>query len=189
MGDQAGGVGIGGLALQLAGVANAERSSRQAAATRMDAAKFEADQALQEAGQSVAVAQRGAFAIDRQTQLLQSRALALAAASGGGASDPTVMNIIGNLGGEGSYRKAQALYEGEAQARALRLKATSDIVSGEIGAQASLAEGRSTMITGSASAFKSASSLYAKYGYKSPPTGGADLSYIERDDAAPSGYR
>jgi len=163
-------MGIASLALRAYGTYDAVRSSKEAAATKMAAAKFEADQASQQAIQAVAVSQRAAAGVERETQILQSNAIALAAASGGGAQDPTIMNIIANIGGEGAYRKGVALYEGEEQARQLRLKAAADIVSGKISANASLAEGRALAITGSAGMIKDASSLYAKYGYKPPVT-------------------
>ena len=44
------------------------------------------------------------------------RALAVAAASGGGADDPTVVNAIAGIDGEGEYRALTRLYEGDQEA-------------------------------------------------------------------------
>lgn len=84
---------------------------------------FQADQLRQNAGQVQASSQRTAFEQDRQTQLVNSAALASAAASGGGASDPTVVNIMARTAGEGAYRKAVALYQGDDRARLMSLQA------------------------------------------------------------------
>jgi hypothetical protein len=47
----------------------------------------------------------------------------VAAASGAGASDASVVNIVGRIKGEGAYRAATALYAGEDKARVLRMQA------------------------------------------------------------------
>jgi hypothetical protein len=49
--------------------------------------------------------------------LVASRALAVAAASGAGVSDPTMVRVIANARGEGAVRAATALYEGQARSR------------------------------------------------------------------------
>lgn len=84
--------------------------------------KYEAAQLDQQAGQERASSQRGAMEQRRQARLLQSRALARAAATGG-ASDPTVVNILARLEGEGEYRALTALYEGEERARSAEMQA------------------------------------------------------------------
>jgi hypothetical protein len=81
------------------------------------AAQFQADQLRQNANSAQAAAQRGAAEIDRNTEFVTSRALAVAAGSGGGASDPTVVNMIARVAGEGAYQRASALYAGVDQAR------------------------------------------------------------------------
>jgi hypothetical protein len=85
--------------------------------------KSEANQLDAAAGQERASSQRQGMEEQRQSQLVQSRALALAAA-GGGASDPTVVNDIANIAGEGEYRSLTALYNGDQQARTYEAKAT-----------------------------------------------------------------
>ena len=87
------------------------------------AAEYQAAQLRQNAGLQQASAQRQAFDIDRQSQYVASAALASAAASGGGASDPTVVNLISRNAGEFAYRKAVALYGGDERARLMNMQA------------------------------------------------------------------
>lgn len=91
--------------------------------------RSEADQLEIQAGTERASSQRRAMEERRQARLVSSRALAVAAASGG-ASDPTVVNMMADIEGEGEYRALSALYEGneeaiglENQARARRKEA------------------------------------------------------------------
>lgn len=86
--------------------------------------EFQASQLETEAGQAKAVGQVGAQDIARQTAIVNSAALARAAASGAGASDPTVLAVMSRTAGEGAYRQALALYEGEAQARIDNIRAS-----------------------------------------------------------------
>lgn len=177
-------VAVIGLALQVKGGMDAKSDAQDAAAKKRQAAGFEAAQLTQQAGQEEAASQRTRFEEDRQGRLVQSRALALAAASGASASDPTVVKIISGIASESAYRQNLALYQGEEKARQLRLGAQADILSGEIGAAASLSQGRAVEIGAVGSALSSGSSLYARYGYGSPAanpnyTGGSptDPSY------------
>ena len=69
-----------------------------------------------QAGQERATSQRQAIEERRAGRLASSRALAIAAASGGGSDDPSVVNAIANIAGEGEYRALTALYDGNIQA-------------------------------------------------------------------------
>ena len=116
-------VAVAGTAMTVAGQRQQARSEAQYRSAQATAKEFEAQQLEAKAIQDVAVAQRSAQEQKRQSRVLQSRALAVAAASGGGASDPTVFNIISDLEGEGAYRSAVAMYEGEDRARTDRMSA------------------------------------------------------------------
>lgn len=76
----------------------------------------EADQLDRQAGIERASSQRRAIEERRQARLVASRALAVGAATGG-ALDPTVVNAISGIEGEGEYRALTALFEGEEAAR------------------------------------------------------------------------
>jgi hypothetical protein len=116
------------------------------------AAEYQAAQLRQNAGEAMASAQRQAFDVDRQSAYTVSAALASAAASGGGASDPTVVNLIARNAGEFAYRKAVALYQGEDKARLMNMQAS-----------AKEYEGKNTMVNsalvGGANVFRAGTTL------------------------------
>lgn len=142
-------IGVAGTALSALGQ---YRQGKQA----YWSAQLESKLALQRANEEKASSQREAMEIDRQGRLAISRALAVAAASGGGASDPTVMGIMADLAGETQYRKMIALYGGESAARNL-----------EIGADISRWQGREARTAGKMAGVTNAmtgfASLYSKY--------------------------
>lgn len=147
--------------------------------------EFEAKQLEQDAGQSIAVSQRNAADIKRQTTLINSAALARAAASGAGASDPSVIGTIARTAGEGAYRRGVALYEGEAQARMDRIRAAASRAEGELSvADADAAKkfsrigALSTVLTGAGNA----ASMYSKYwsGPKSSGIGDGSVGFSNK---------
>jgi hypothetical protein len=79
-----------------------------------------------QAGQGRASAQRAAMEERRKSRFLSSRGLALAAASGGGADDPTVINNLAEIEGEGEYRALASMYEGETEARGKEAQAVAN---------------------------------------------------------------
>ena len=84
------------------------------------AMQFQAEQMRQNAGQQMAAAQREAYGVEREAEYTASRALAVAAASGGGASDPTVVSLMSRNAAEMAYRKQVVLYEGTESARLMK---------------------------------------------------------------------
>lgn len=136
------------------------------------------------AGQERAAAQRKAMAEDRKGTLLNSRAQAVAAASGGGALDPTIINIEGNIAGDAKYNSLTQLYEGESAARTLENGATTDAWAGK-NAQA---QGKTAMMSGFMKAggtlLSAGSSLYSKYGAPGPSGGEFDYGDIYGNDDA-----
>jgi len=120
----------GGLSAGLEGVAAGSKIASGFAG--LDAAKYVSAQLRQNAGQTVAAGQRQAFDVDRQTQMIQSRALAVAAASGGGASDPGVVSIMAQTAAEGAYRKAMALFNAEDKAQGMESQADSAMYEGKV---------------------------------------------------------
>ena len=120
------------------------------------AAKFEARQLEQRAGQVKAVSQRNAQEVSRQGDLQMSRALAVAAASGGGVSDPTVMDVMGDIAGDTDYRRMVALYEGETAADELLLRGQMRRTEGDLAMQAGQIGALGTVLSGG-------TSMYARY--------------------------
>lgn len=135
-----------------------------------DAAHFQAEQLRQGAESAVGAATLRASEADRMTQLQNSRALAVAAASGGGASDPGVVSLLARNAEEGAYRRQVAMYEGVSQKQAMRLAADAKDYEGKAGeinsfenAAGSLFGATTTLMKGQAR-----DTLYAKYGQGSP---------------------
>lgn len=89
------------------------------AAAQQQELEYEAGQARTQAGQERAASQQKEIIQQRQTAIGESRARALAAAGGGLALDPSVVNIMGDLQTEGDYRAATDKYQGEDAARGL----------------------------------------------------------------------
>lgn len=133
-------------------------------------AEYTAAQLRQNAGQMQAAAQRNAISQERNTKYILSQGLAQAAASGGGASDPTVVNAFAQLAGEGAYRKAVALYEGEDKARALKDQASSKLYAGQLGIGAGDQVQSASGIGAFAGLLQGGASLYTKYANSSQPT-------------------
>lgn len=154
---------IGGM-MQKEGYEDAAEASRVAGRRRSIAAKFEAEQLEQMAGQSIAASQRDAREERRRADLAASRAIALAAASGGGASDTTVVKIISDLKGEGAYRSAVALYRGEEQARRLRMGAKGKRYEALVSEEGGNLQGQSYDTMATASMFNTGASLFSRYG-------------------------
>ena len=100
----------------------AQADQEQAIATNEEKL-YEAEQLNYQAGQTRATAQRAARDEIRKERILQSRAIALAADSGGAVSSPDLVNLIGGIEGEGEYRALTALYEGGTAARGQELMA------------------------------------------------------------------
>jgi hypothetical protein len=120
----------------------------QAGAAQKQAADFAAQQAEQAAGQSRASAQRRAEEERRQARFIGSRARAVAGASGAGVSDPTVVNLLGDIAGEGEYRALTALFQGEDAGRVLETDAMLRRFEGGQAKKASMFDAGSTLFSG-----------------------------------------
>jgi hypothetical protein len=144
-------------------------AAASAGKSQQDAAYFKAAQEEQAAQESRAAAQRTALEKDRQSRLLQSTLQANAAASGGGAADPTIIGLGQDIAGRGEYQSLMDLYTGENRARGLEDQATGSRMSGD----AALAEGKAKQ---SASYLSAAGTLIGSAGsayktYKTPAYG------------------
>lgn len=163
-----------GTLMQFSGQRQQAKAAEVQGQQAVQSAEYTAVQQEQNATQEIAAAQRQAHEEKRRAKLIASRALAIAGASGGSASDPTVVNMLADLEGEGAYRASVAIYEGEERARQMRQGAATSRYEGQIGMQDAQSRSRAykTMATGSL--ISGASSLYSKYagggvGAQQPP--------------------
>lgn len=137
-----------------------------AAQAQAQAQEIQAQQLAQNAGQERAAAQQNAIEERRKARLARSRNEAVAAASGGSASDPTVLAINEGLAGQGEYNALTALYQGEARAQGLEADAAAARYSAKQArragrsAQAGSVFGATTSLLGDAAR----TSLMLKYG-------------------------
>jgi len=158
-GLQAGGQFMGGVSHIQFGI-----QSRQAA-------EFQAAQLRQNANNALASSQRHAEDVDLQAKYIASAALATAAASGGGASDPGVVSIMARNAAEGAYRRSVALYEGEDRARELNLSAAAKEYEGKNVLANSVLVGGAQFVGGGTTLLKGAAkdaSLYQRFGGGGP---------------------
>lgn len=112
------------------------RAAKAAAKQAKKAGKYESQQYTQQANAERATAQRQSIEERRASRIAQSRAIAVAAASGGGASDPTVTKIVGDLAADGEYNALSALYSGEEAARGLEMAGAGSLYEGNNAASA-----------------------------------------------------
>lgn len=141
-------------------------------------AQFTAEQLRQQAGDAMASAQRRAFSDDRQARYIQSETLARAAASGGGASDPTVVNIMAQQAEEGAYRRQVDLYEGSSRERLLQLQAQAKEFEGQQTQDVANRVAGSSMLKVGASllrGFAKDSSILSRFGGDGPNVGPQDI--------------
>ena len=172
------GLSIAGMFGNIAGASQAASAARVAGERARVAAQFEAAQLEQMAGQGIAVSQLEAQEQYRQARLVQSRAMAVAAAGGGGVSDDTIMRLISRQAGEGAYRGAVALYKGEEQARVLRMKAAARLYGGDLEAESADARAGAYETSAAGHLLSSGASLFSRYGMGGPnATTPADATY------------
>lgn len=157
-----------GMLMQAQAASQASAASREMGMRRQVLAGFEAAQLEQQAGQEVAASQRVALDRKREGDLVASRVLALAAAGGGGVSDPTIVHLMGKIASEQQYRQSMALYEGEDKSRVLRLKAAARRYEGESAARAGELEAKATETSSIAGMFSGGGSMLSKYGGGGP---------------------
>lgn len=147
--------------LAAAGTAVTVLSEAKAGADANAQAKAQAAAFVNKANADAAAAERQAIQSRREGQYLASRAQAIAAASGAGASDPTVANIIGGIKGQSEYTALTQLYEGETDAGNALSNSQAVRNEGRAAQGAGTLRGVSTVLSG-------ASDMYWKYGGGGP---------------------
>lgn len=157
---------IGSTVLDVGAAMSRGRAAKVVGARKQQAAEFEAAQLDLEAERSRSIGMAAALEEQRKTQLINSAALARAAASGAGASDPTVINLLTKTAGIGAHRAAIAMYQGEAQARLDTSRAITARFEGEtaasdasVAAQQANMTAMSTLLSGGVKVL----SMYDKY--------------------------
>mgnify|MGYP001570328437 CR=1 FL=1 len=164
------------LAMNVLGTALQSGGEKQAGRDEKAAADFQAAQLRVNAGQAVAASQIDAANETRKSKLLQSRALALAAASGGGAVDPSVMKIISGLAGEGKLASLTQLYAGDERARAMNSQAAATEYEGVLKKKAYDTKARGTILSGAKSIYDTLGPAFSSGGGRTGDTSGYETS-------------
>lgn len=111
-------------------------------------ARDESRQLERQAIATDAEAQREMLDEKKKASLLMSRAKAVSAASGAGANDPTVENILGRIDDEGEYRALSSLYSGKTDSDLARAQAGATRRTGRAKRYASKLDASTTMLSG-----------------------------------------
>lgn len=164
-----------GTGMQAAGQLQSGKAAANTGLAQQKASEFEAQQLEQNAGQAQAASQRSAIEELRKSMLLQSRAIAVAAASGGGALDPTVMALVGNLSKEGQLAAETQIYGGDERARAMRNQAKASRYEGAQRAEAGRVAERASKVSAGSTILSCITKDWTAYGfqngtYKAPIT-------------------
>jgi len=141
------------LAMNVFGTIMGAKGEYDSARAVKQKAAYEAQQLRVNAGQTEAAGQIDAAAETRKSKLLQSRALALAAASGGGALDPSVVKIISGLAGEGKLASQMQMYNAGERARVMRSQAAATEYGALLESKAHKTKALSTILSGAASIY------------------------------------
>lgn len=120
----------------------------------------------------LAAATHAMAAQSRATQLLQSRGQAVAAASGGGALDETVLELTGNIARDASVERGGMLAVGQTRANDLLYKGKIGVTQAEFNKRMGYVTAGGQILSAAADAASMTSTAYGKYGMGGP-NGGA----------------
>lgn len=162
-------ISAGGTILSAIGQMRAGQAAADQGRAQQVASNYSGAVADQQAGQTMAVTSAGVTDTKTKTDYLLSKARAIAAASGGGATDPTVQTIEGRIAARGEYDMLSQLYTGGEKAAGLSNQADLYRYTGTQQAAAGESKKTAAYSTALGSLISSGSSLYAKYGM---PAGG-----------------
>lgn len=150
---------------------------RQVGEQNREAAEFEANRLDAQAIQKVAAAQQQSFEVKRVSDLTASRAIALAAADGGGLRGSS-LKVVSDIYKRGALNAGIALYNGEEEARVMhtqadQLRKQGGFTQEDANLTAEVTETRGTAAesASNAQALQIAGGMYAKYGGRGPSTG------------------
>ena len=154
----AAGAGVTAMGTMAAGEAAADAGRRG-----QQASDFRAKQADMQAQESRAASQRVALEKRKEAGLLGSRLQARAAASGGGADDPTVIDLGGDIAQRGEYLALTEMFKGENRARGLEDQALGARMTGEALAEEGRAKRRAAGYSAAGTIIGAAGSM-ARFG-------------------------
>ena len=147
----AGAAGAGTAAAAAASLLAAGVSAAAALKQGRDAkamAKFQAQQQKANAASQIASGQHQALARRRESEIRESRALAVAGASGAGTLDPDVLNIISGLAAQGEKEFQAENFNAQTRAAQSTTGAAMSEIQGQQAKEASQISATSTFLSG-----------------------------------------
>ena len=145
---------IASVGLSAVGTIMGSQAARAEGKQAQANAMYQAKQTEMKAQETRAVSQRQALDQRRQGNLQQSRLQALAASSGGGADDPTIVKLGEDIAGQTEYQALANIYTGENQARGLDDQSQALIAQGQAARAGANAKAKGLMIQGASGIFK-----------------------------------
>lgn len=139
-------------------------SQQQMGKAQESQAQLSALEDRKEANAVQAIAQREAIQERKKARYLRSRALAVAGASGAGAGDKQVSDILSDIDTEGEMNAMNILYSGNERARVLRSSAAAKRSEGRGYRSAAYGRSAATLFQGAADFAGSNPTFFQKYG-------------------------
>lgn len=157
-----------GTALASGGIAAAGTIAQGNAA--LEVAKAERKQLARMASEEMAVATRDASSKAKEADLLKSRGQAVAAASGGTATDPTVLEIMGNISRDANVQVRDVLRTGQVKADDLMYR-------GRVGVNTAKTNRSLSRLAATGQVIGAVGDAFSKYGQGAPTSGSAPKSW------------
>jgi len=117
-------------------------------------AEFQSKQLEQQAKDKMALATRDAEQEAKKKDALLSRQTAVAASSGAGVQNQSVLQLLEDTEAQGAYNVNAAIYGGQQEAAGLRAQAASTRAEGRAAATGSYLGAAGTLVSGFGSAYK-----------------------------------
>ncbi len=145
---------IFGAGLGLMGTIAEANALKAQAQAEQQAAEFQARQMEIKAKEEQAAAQREALERKRERNIAMSRLQTVAAASGFSATDPTALDLTGDIARYGTFREQMELYGGAARRRGLEYAAAGERAGGRARAASYRAQVGPTILGGFSTMFR-----------------------------------
>jgi hypothetical protein len=158
------GAGAASTVLSAQGYGQAGSAALYSGQAQQQQENYSADVLDQQAGQQIAQTSAQIADNARSTDLLESTIRARASASGGGATDPTVVNLESGVAGRGEYNSLSLLYSGKEKAAGMENQAALDRYMGTQSAMAGAITQQEMQTKAASSLLQGGSSLFSKFG-------------------------
>ena len=132
----------------IASTAGAAGAAVKQGNTQKAMADYQAEQMKRKAAEEHAAGQRSAIERRDQAGMVQSRQIALAAASGAGTANPTVLDLVEEAAGRGEYFAQGELYQAKSAAAGLRDNAKATAYGGKAAQDAGYMSGFADLLGG-----------------------------------------